>query len=127
MQILLIFSFIIAFLAILFAIQNTEIVSIRFLLWETHGSLALILFIALVAGALISYLATTPGQIKQRMANSSQRKQIAELEGQLASTQTELQDTNDKLQKIEAERLAADAEETQDPVSGESPEEKANT
>ena len=77
------------------AYQNTEIVSIRFLLWETHGSLALILFIALVAGALISYLATTPGQIKQRMANSSQRKQIAEHEGQLASTQTELQNRND--------------------------------
>ena len=80
MQILLIFSFIIAFVAILFAIQNTDIVSIRFLLWETQGSLALILFIALVAGALMHYLATTPGQIKQRMANSGQRKQITETE-----------------------------------------------
>lgn len=127
MQILLIFSFIIAFVAILFAIQNTEIVSIRFLIWETQGSLALILFIALVAGALISYLATTPGQIKQRMANSSQRKQIAELEGQLATTQTELQDTNEKLQKIEAERLAAEAEATPEIKNDEPPEEKANT
>jgi uncharacterized integral membrane protein len=120
MQILLIFSFIIAFVAILFAIQNTDIVSIRFLLWETQGSLALILFIALVAGALINYLATTPGQIKQRMANSGQRKQITELEGQLASAQDELQQTNEKLQKIEAEKLAA---ETPDLESGESPEE----
>jgi uncharacterized integral membrane protein len=123
MQILLIFSFIIAFVAILFAIQNTDIVSIRFLLWETQGSLALILFIALVAGALISYLATTPGQIKQRMANSGQRKQITELEGQLAVSQDELQQTNEKLQKIEAEKVAA---ETPDPETGESPEEKAN-
>jgi uncharacterized integral membrane protein len=123
MQILLIFSFVIAFLAILFAIQNTEIVSIRFLFWETQGSLALILFIALVAGALISYLATTPGQIRQRMANSSQRKQIAELEGQLTTTQGELQETNSKLEKMEAERIAAEASEAE---VGKSPEGKAN-
>ena len=124
MQILLIFSLIIAFLAILFAIQNTEIVSIRFLLWETQGSLALILFIALVAGALISYLATTPGQIRQRMANSSQRKQIAQLESQLATTQSELQETNEKLQAVEAEKLASAEPES---PTGESPEEKANS
>ena len=43
MQILLIFSFVIAFLAILFAIQNTIVTPIRFLIWETEGSLALIL------------------------------------------------------------------------------------
>ena len=82
MQIMLVFSFIIAFLAIVFAIQNTAITPIRFLVWESEGSLALILFIALVAGALISYLATTPSQIRQRMTISNQRKQLAEAAGQ---------------------------------------------
>lgn len=101
MQILLIFSFVIAFLAILFAIQNTAVTSIRFLIWETEGSLALVLFIALVAGALISYLATAPGQIKQRMTISSQRKRITEVEGQLTSTQEELQGTKVQLQQLE--------------------------
>ena len=101
MQILLIFSFIIAFLAILFSIQNTTVTSIRFLIWETEGSLALVLFIALVAGALISYLATAPGQIKQRMTISSQRKRITEVEGQLTSTQEELQGTKVQLQQLE--------------------------
>ena len=101
MQILLIFSFAIAFLAILFAIQNTDIISIRFIIWETQGSLALILFIALGAGALISYLATAPGQIKKRMTISSQRKRIAEVEGQLTSTQEELQGTKEQLQQLE--------------------------
>ena len=101
MQILLIFSFVIAFLAILFAIQNTTVTSIRFLIWETEGSLALVLFIALVAGALISYLATAPGQIKQKMTISSQRKRITEVEGQLTSTQEELQGTKVQLQQLE--------------------------
>lgn len=101
MQILLIFSFVIAFLAILFAIQNTIVTPIRFLIWETEGSLALILFIALVAGALISYLATAPSQIKKRMTISSQRKRIAEVEGQLTSTQEDLQGTKEQLLKLE--------------------------
>jgi uncharacterized integral membrane protein len=103
MQILLIFSFVIAFLAILFAIQNTTVTTIRFLIWETEGSLALVLFIALVAGALISYLATAPGQIRQRMTISSQRKRIAEVEGQLTSTQEELQNATGQLQQMEEE------------------------
>ena len=101
MPLLLIFSLVIAFLAILFAIQNTDVTPIHFLFWETEGSLALVLFIALVAGALISYLATAPGQIKQRMTISNQRKRIAEVEGQLTSTQEELQGTQEQLQQIE--------------------------
>ena len=102
MQLLLIFSLVIAFLAILFAIQNTDVTPIRFLIWETEGSLALVLFIALVAGALISYLATTPRQIRQRMTISSQRKRITEVEGQLTSTQEELQNATSQLEQIEA-------------------------
>ncbi|MGB3700599.1 MAG: LapA family protein [Anaerolineales bacterium] len=106
MQILLIFSFIIAFVAIIFAIQNTAITPIRFLIWETEGSLALILFIALVAGALISYLATAPGQIKARMAISNQRKRITEVEGQLSSTQEDLGQVQGQLDVIEAQKEA---------------------
>ena len=119
MQILLIFSFVIAFLAILFAIQNTTVTSIRFLIWETEGSLALVLFIALVAGALISYLATAPGQIKQRMTISSQRKRIAEVEGQLTSTQEELLGTKEQLQQIEEMKLSEAEQQTKEPTSPE--------
>jgi uncharacterized integral membrane protein len=104
MQIFLIFSFVIAFFAIVFAIQNTAITPIRFLVWESEGSLALILFIALVAGALISYLATTPTQIRQRMTISSQRKRIAEVEGQLSKSQDELGQAQEQLQLIEQQK-----------------------
>jgi uncharacterized integral membrane protein len=123
MPLLLIFSLVIALLAILFAIQNTTVTPIRFLFWETEGSLALVLFIALVAGALISYLATAPGQIKQRMTISSQRKRITEVEGQLTSTQEELQGTKKHLQQIE-EMNQAEGEKTDESTStdeGETP------
>jgi uncharacterized integral membrane protein len=123
MQILLIFSFIIAFVAIIFAIQNTEVTPIRFMIWQSEGSLALILFISLVAGALISYLATTPGQIKRRMTNSNQRKRIAEVEGQLTSTQAELEEAQAQLKTIEEQKEAELASTSDDsaaaPESGE--------
>jgi uncharacterized integral membrane protein len=117
MPLLLIFSLVIAFLAILFAIQNTTVTPIRFLFWETEGSLALVLFIALVAGALISYLATAPGQIKQRMTISNQRKRITEVEGQLTSTQEELQGSKEQLQQIEEISQAEGEKQTDDSTS----------
>ena len=119
MPLLLIFSLVIAFLAILFAIQNTTVTPIRFLFWETEGSLALVLFIALVAGALISYLATAPGQIKQRMTISSQRKRITEVESELTSTQEELQGTKEQLQQIEAMSQAEGEEQNVEDASDE--------
>lgn len=87
MQILLIFSFIIAFLAIIFAIQNATPVTIKFLIWELQGSLALVLFIALLAGALIAYLAAAPGQIRRRITISNLQKRLSELEDEIARTQ----------------------------------------
>ena len=119
MQIMLVFSLIIAFVAIVFAIQNTVVTPIRFMIWESEGSLALILFIALVAGALISYLATAPGQLRRRMTISSQRKQIAEAEGKLASSQAELVQVQAQLQAIEAAKEAEKAAESEEkPAEG---------
>lgn len=117
MQILLIFSFVIAFFAILFAIQNTTVTPVRFLIWETEGSLALILFIALVAGALISYLATMPTQIRQRMKISNQRKELAELESQLNSSKQELEQADEKLKQVEEKELEDNEEPSSDEES----------
>jgi uncharacterized integral membrane protein len=122
MQILLVFSFIIAFLAIIFAIQNTAITPIRFLVWETEGSLALILFIAMVAGALISYLVTAPNQIKQRMTISNQNKRITEVEGQLANTQEQLGQAQDQLSKVEEQKETELAASSDDRASDQEPD-----
>ena len=127
MQIMLVFSFIIAFLAIVFAIQNTAITPIRFLVWESKGSLALILFIALVAGALISYLVTAPNQIKQRMTISNQRKRITEVEGQLENSQAELTQAQEQLKAKEEQQEAELAESNQESLSEGEPEGEAKS
>jgi putative membrane protein len=127
MQIFLIFSFVIAFFAIIFAIQNTAITPIRFLVWESEGSLALILFIALVAGALISYLATTPAQIRQRMTISSQRKRITEVEGQLTKSQEELAQAQEQLHLAEQQKESQLAEESQESKPAPAPGEETSS
>ena len=122
MQIMLVFSFIIAFVAIIFASQNTDTIQIQFLVWKSEGSLALILFIALVAGALISYLATAPSQIRRRMTISNQRKRIAEVEGQLDSSKEELDQTQEQLKAIETQKEAELAASSEDSPAGQDPE-----
>lgn len=100
MQILLIFSLIMAFLVVLFALQNVDLVTIRFLVWETKGSLALVLIITLVAGALISYLTTLPSQIRRRMLISQQQNQITELQTRLSEFERKIEEQNDQIEKV---------------------------
>ena len=95
--VLLIFSLIIAFIAILFAVQNNNPVEVKFLSWHYEGSLALILFIALLTGALISFLVTSPSLIKGKMASSSHKKRADRLETDLSETKKQLEEAQTRL------------------------------
>jgi putative membrane protein len=70
-----------AVMAVIFAVQNVEVVPISFLLWQTEGSLALVLLLALVIGVVIGLLVTLPTRIKFSRQMSKRKKEIAELEG----------------------------------------------
>jgi putative membrane protein len=70
-----------AVLAVIFAVQNVEVVPISFLLWQTEGSLALVLLLALVIGVVIGLLVTLPTRVKFSRQMSKRKKEIAELEG----------------------------------------------
>jgi uncharacterized integral membrane protein len=68
------------FLLVIFAVQNAEPVPIKFLVWNSQGSLALLLFIAVALGGLVAYLSSAPGQIRRRRLINHLQRQIAELE-----------------------------------------------
>ncbi len=59
----LIIGFVLGAAALLFAIQNTEVVALRFLGWEFESSLALLVIIALGIGAAITLLVSIPAMI----------------------------------------------------------------
>jgi uncharacterized integral membrane protein len=83
MQAFLLVALAVALIAVIFALQNVGPVTVAFLIWTFDGSLALVLFSALIAGALVSLLASVPTLVKQRWAATSLKKRVAALEVEL--------------------------------------------
>lgn len=63
MQILLILSIAFASCAVLFAVQNDMPITVSFAAWSVHSTLAIVLIVALGAGALIASLLSTPAVV----------------------------------------------------------------
>lgn len=91
MQIFLFVALAISLIAVLFALQNIVPVTVAFLGWTFQGSLALVLFVALVSGALISVLASVPTLVKGRWTTAHLRKQVTALEASLEESRRALQ------------------------------------
>ena len=91
MQIVLLLALAVALVAVLFALQNVVPVTVSFLAWTFEGSLALVLFVALVAGAVVSFLASLPTLAGRRRAESQARKRAAELEASLSACRLQLE------------------------------------
>jgi lipopolysaccharide assembly protein A len=98
MLVFIILALLILLFAVIFALQNTIAVTIYFLFWQFHGSLALVLLIALTAGLLISFLAYLPTLLRGHWSGRKLRKQVADLESSLAEYKQRLADTSLKLQ-----------------------------
>jgi lipopolysaccharide assembly protein A len=83
MQVFFLAALAFALVAVLFALQNIVPVRVTFLAWTFEGSLALVMFVTLIAGALVSFLLSVPSIIKARLSENSLKKQVAALEQQL--------------------------------------------
>lgn len=92
MQFVLIFALIVSIGAVVFALQNPNIVALHFFNWDFEQPLALLLLIAMAIGALIISILTIPGWIKSRQQRSKHRKEVAELEDNLSKYRSNLID-----------------------------------
>jgi uncharacterized integral membrane protein len=101
MQIFLFLALIIAILAILFAVQNNETTTVSFIAWDFEGSLALVLLVALAAGALVSFFVSLPANIKARWTIRNQRKKLTELESTLGEKSEMLDKANKRNDELE--------------------------
>jgi uncharacterized integral membrane protein len=79
----LIFALLISVVAVVFALQNTMVITISFLAWKVTGSLSLVLLVTLAIGAVIGLLVLAPSTIKHTLAASGHRKRIGALEKEL--------------------------------------------
>jgi len=98
MQIFLFGALAISLLAVVFALQNIVPVTVTFMNVQFEGSLALVLFVAFVAGALVSFLASLPTLVKGRWAGHDLRRRVTELEAELAQQQ-QLRTAEDRLRQ----------------------------
>jgi putative membrane protein len=80
----LIIALVIAVLAVVFALQNSMLVTISFFQWTVSGSLSLVLLATLAIGVLIGLLVLVPSLLKKTFKSSSQRKRIDALENEVS-------------------------------------------
>lgn len=99
MQIFLILALVLALIAVIFALQNTVPITVSFLFWQFHGSLALVLIISLAAGVLITALFVVPELLRGRWLLRKLRKQMVELESNLDAHKQRLEEADHRLRE----------------------------
>lgn len=73
-------------LSVIFVLQNIVPITVTFLTWQIEGSLAVILFLAMIVGAIMTLLVLLPGLIRDEYRYSQLRKQKQEVEDELSDT-----------------------------------------
>ena len=106
MQIFLVISLLIAIFAIVFALQNTAAVTITFIAWTFHGSLALVLILSVFAGMVIGFLAMLPAVIRARLQASGHKKEAAALKSSLAQHQQKVEELQKQMEQTSAVKEA---------------------
>ena len=86
----LILALAIAIVAVLFALENTMMVTVSFFGYAVDGSLALFILISVGLGVLIGVLMMTPGRVKSSLSNARNRKKIGSLEASLEEHKAKL-------------------------------------
>lgn len=112
MQILLIFALIIAALAVVFALQNTALTTVTFLLWTLNGSLALILLSSLIVGAIVGILVSAPTLIRDKLTIRNQKKRIAELEADFSKQKSQIEEAQQQIKGTNQIQSSTDLKET---------------
>lgn len=86
MQILLIFALLLAAFSILFALQNSELITLDLIFIQIQSSLALVLLITLALGVVIGSLVSGYNLFSKNRQIAKQTQQIKELEQTIEKT-----------------------------------------
>ncbi len=73
-------------LSVLFVLQNIVPITVTFLSWQIEGSLAVVLFLAMMSGVFITLLMLLPGLIRDEYQYSKLKREKKEVEDELHTT-----------------------------------------
>jgi len=83
MQFFLFLALIFTFVLVFFAVQNSEIITLRFIKWTFDGSVAFLFALTFALGMFVGIFLSIPTWWRKRKENRAQRRRIAELEKEL--------------------------------------------
>jgi lipopolysaccharide assembly protein A len=83
MIILFILGLVLGGAAVIFALENTMVITVTFFSWQLTSSLAVILISAILAGVFITLLLLLPESISNYFKYKSLKKEIGKLEEEL--------------------------------------------
>ncbi|NJN04647.1 MAG: LapA family protein [Leptolyngbyaceae cyanobacterium RM1_1_2] len=83
-------------MAILFAVQNNNLVTINLLVWQFRQSLAVVLLATLAIGVVIGLLVSMPALLRRNWRNSRFKRQVDSLETQITTAQQDLTAQSEK-------------------------------
>ena len=95
----MIFSLLIAALAVVFAVQNNTPSTVRFFAWEFQQSAGVIVLIAFVAGVIASAIFYFPTHLRNRWRIRKHGRHISDLEAKLANERGRRQTLEQELAK----------------------------
>jgi lipopolysaccharide assembly protein A len=110
MQILLILALLIAIVAVIFALQNVAGVTVTFLIWSIHSSLALVLLVTLAAGVIIGLLTSLPASVRNKWSSSGQKKKLTALEAERDTYRQKTLETELDVKNLEEQLASLSAE-----------------
>ena len=79
-----IIAVIIALLAVIFALENAQPVTVKLFFWDLNGSMALMMLITLLIGMASGMMILFPNIYRKNSSINTHRKKISELEKQLS-------------------------------------------
>lgn len=85
MQLFIILALIISIATVLFALQNSAIVTVSFLMFHFDGSLALILVLVFALGWLSGLLTFVPSLLRKGSQLREQKRKVRQLEQSISS------------------------------------------
>ncbi len=109
MLLFLILGLLLGAVTVIFALQNISEITVTFFAWQVHGSLALVLLLAVASGILVCILISLPEVISTSFEIARLRKQNKKNEDELASlkkvqTETSFQKTESPSQSVTVEK-----------------------
>jgi len=99
MQRSIIVGLLVALVLTIFALQNDEVVTIRFFVGNVDGSLSLILLITVIIGVLLGVIFSLPSINKQARMLQNKNKEIDKLQSQMEAYRKQVGDSGEEEQE----------------------------